>query len=43
MKIVGHKTDSMPRRYDRVDREDLRAAVEGLSLKIEPKGDKETK
>lgn len=28
MSISGHKTDSMLRRYDKVDREDRRAALE---------------
>ena len=32
MKIVGHKTDSMLRRYDKVDREDLAAVVDGLDM-----------
>jgi len=34
MRVTGHKTDSMLRRYDTVDRDDCRAVVEGLDISI---------
>ncbi|HUT53125.1 MAG TPA: site-specific integrase [bacterium] len=39
MKVVGHKTDSMLRRYDKVDWQDLKAVVADLDMGRESNGE----